>query len=365
MPKLHSNAHAAVALLIASLALAGCDSQAVERRVEPVRPVLVTTVHYEPITPERTFVATIKPRIESDLGFRIAGKVARRLVEVGDVVAPGQPLALLDDTDLKLQGEQAEAEQRAATGTLTQASGAERRANELRRRGFATDATVDAAAAAADEARGRLIRAERALSLTMNSLSYATLKADAAGVVTATLIEPGQVVTAGQPAIRVARTAEKEAVAAIPESLVERARTGEASVTIWSSPGERHVARLRELAPAADAATRTYLARFALPEIGDRAELGMTATVTLTDKASERVARLPLSALFSQGTGSSVYVVDRETGSLTLKPVTVKSYEANDVIVTGGIADGDSVVSLGVQKLDPAQKVRVVQALAF
>jgi RND family efflux transporter MFP subunit len=355
----------AMALLLGALALAGCDSKAVERAAGTIRPVLVTQVHYESALPERTFVATIRPRIESDHGFRITGKVARRLVEVGDVVMAGQQLAILDDTDLQLQVEQAEAERQAATGAVTQSSGAERRATELRRRGFATDAAVDTAAAQGDEARGRLTRAERALELARNSLSYATLRADGAGVVTATMIEPGQVVTAGQAAIRLARTGEKEAVVAIPESLVERARTGQASVTVWSSPDRRYVARLRELAPAADAATRTYLARFSLPDIGEATQLGMTATLTLADATAERVARLPLSALFSQGAGSALYVVDDKTGSLALKPVTVKAYEARDVLVTGGVEDGESVVALGVQKLDPAQKVRVVQALAF
>ena len=136
---------------------------------------------------------------------------------------------------------------------------------------------------AADEARARLNRAERSVELTKNSLSYATLVADTAGVVTATLIEPGQVVTAGQTAIRLARLAEKEVVVAIPETLLTRAKSGEAQVSIWSNPDKRYVAKLRELAPSADAATRTYLAKFSMPDAGDEVQLGMTATLTLSD----------------------------------------------------------------------------------
>jgi RND family efflux transporter MFP subunit len=325
---------------------------------------LVATVHYEAESPERSFVGTIKPRIETDMGFRVPGKVAKRLVEVGQTVDVGQPLATLDEVDLKLQAEQAEAELRAATGVLAQAAASETRAKELRAKGWATDAQMDQARATADEARARLNRAQRSVELTNNSLSYATLAADSRGVVTATLIDPGQVVAAGQTAIRVARFAEKEAVVAIPETLVGRAKDGTATVTLWSEPNKKYAARLREVAPSADPATRTYLAKFSLPEAGENVSLGMTATLTLADAATTRVARLPLSALFNQGSDPSLYIVD-DKGDLVLKPVAVKSYETNSVVISGGVDEGAKVVSLGVQKLDPAQKVRVVSSLSF
>jgi RND family efflux transporter MFP subunit len=352
-----------ISLAAMAVALAGCND-GVAQKIEPARPVLVATAHYEAETPERSFVGTIRPRIEADMGFRVPGKVAKRLVEVGQTVEIGQPLATLDEIDLRLQAEQATAELSAATGVLAQAAAAETRAKELRAKGWATDAQTDQARAAADEARARLNRAERSVDLTKNSLSYATLVADARGVVTATMIDPGVVVAAGQTAIRVARFAEKEAVVAIPETLLERAKTGAASVTLWSEPDKKYTARLREIAPAADPATRTYLAKFSLPGAGDTVSLGMTATLTLSDKATSRVARLPLSALFSEGRAPSLYVVN-EQGEISLKPVTVKSYDSKDVVITGGINEGDKVVTLGVQKLDPAQKVRVVSALSF
>jgi RND family efflux transporter MFP subunit len=298
------------------------------------------------------------------MGFRVPGKVAKRLVEVGQSVDVGQPLATLDEVDLKLQAEQADAELHAATGVLAQAAAAETRAKDLRAKGWATDAQLDQAKATADEARARLNRAERSVDLTKNSLSYATLVADSRGVVTATLVEPGQVVASGQTAIRVARLAEKEAVVAIPETLVGRAKEGSATVTLWSEPDKKYAARLREIAPSADPATRTYLAKFSLPEADERVSLGMTATLTLADPATQRVARLPLSALFDEGRGPSFYVVD-DKGDVTLKPVTIKAYESNDVVVTGGVDEGDKVVALGVQKLDPTQKVRVVSSLSF
>ena len=168
----------------------------------------------------------------------------------------------------------------------------------------------------------------------------------------------------GQTAIRVARFAEKEAVVAIPETLVGRAKEGTATVTLWSEPDKKYAAKLREIAPSADPATRTYLAKFSLPDADDKVSLGMTATLTLADPATQRVARLPLSALFSEGGDPSFYVVD-DKGEVTLKPVTVKSYESNDVVISGGVDEGARVVALGVQKLDPAQKVRVVSSLSF
>lgn len=351
-------------VFLPAVALAACEPTTAQQPA-PARPVLVTTVHYEAQVSDRSFVGTIRPRIESDLGFRVAGKVAKRLVEVGSVVAAGQPLATLDEVDLNLQAEQAAAELGAATGVLAQAGAAEIRTKELRQKGWSTDAQLDQAKATADEARARLNRAQRSVELTKNSLSYATLLADAPGVVTATLVEPGQVVVAGQAAIRVARLTEKEVVVAIPETLLTRAKSGEAQVSIWSEPGKRHVAKLRELAPSADPATRTYLAKFSMPDAGSDVQLGMTATLILSDPASDRVARLPLSALFDQGDGPSLYVVDSKTGAITLKRVIVKSYESSDVLVSGGVAEGAEVVALGVQKLDPAQKVRVVSSLSF
>src|SRR6267142_1577232 len=258
---------AGLTLALMAIALTGCNELAAEK-VAPSRPVLVSTVHYEAESPERSFVGTIKPRIETDIGFRVPGKVAKRLVEVGQTVDVGQPLAILDEIDLKLQAEQAQAEFSAATGVLAQAAASETRAKDLRVKGWTTDAQMEQAKAAADEARARLNRAERSVDLTKNSLSYATLMADAPGVVTATLIEPGQVVAAGQTAVRVARLAEKEVVVAIPETLLARARSGEARVSVWSNPDKRYAAKLRELAPSSDAATRTYLAKFSMPDAG-------------------------------------------------------------------------------------------------
>lgn len=347
------------------VALGACQqSEAQTPPAPPERPVLTARVAFEPLVPARSFVATVRPRIESDLGFRVSGKVARRLVNVGDRVTAGRPLATLDATDLRLQREQAEAERAAAAASFQQAQGDLGRAQTLVRQGWSTAVTLDRQQAAAEEARGRLTRAERALSLAQNALAYASLAADQTGVVTAALVEPGQVVAAGQAAIRIAHTAEKEAVVAVPEMLVGQVRAGAAAVTLWSLGERRYAASLRELSPVADAATRTYAARYAIPDAGEEVGLGMTATVTVTDPALRKVARLPLSALFNQGTGPAVWIIGVD-GRPALRPVTVTGYEGRAVLIEAGLAEGDQVVTMGVQKLDPGQRVRVVEALRF
>jgi RND family efflux transporter MFP subunit len=358
--------YARFVLPLLTLALAACTEGKSEVSTQPpTRPVLAQQVRYEPAVQERSFVATVRPRIESDLGFRVAGKVARRLVEVGETVKAGQVLATLDEVDLGLQLDQAQAELRAAQGNQAQAQAELKRSESLRKDGWTTDADVEKQQATADEADSRVLRAERAVSLAGNILAYASLHADADGVVTATAIEPGQVVASGQMAIRVARLEEKEAVVAVPEALVDRLSKGTAKVTLWSQKDHVYDARLRELSPGADAATRTYQARFTILNAGDDVRFGMTATVTVSDPASGQIARLPLSAVIDEGTGPALFVVDRKTGSLEHKPVEVVGYEARDVLVKGGVGDGEWIVALGTQKLDTAQKVRVVDKLQF
>src|SRR5258708_7508992 len=173
----YSKLLAGVSLALMAAALAGCNDS-VAQKAEPPRPVLVATAHYDAETPERSFVGTVRPRIESDLGFRVAGKVAKRLVEVGQTVEIGQPLATLDEIDLKLQAEQAVAEQTAATGVLAQAAAAEQRAKDLKVKGWTTGAPMDQAKASADEAPARLKPAERSGDPTKDSPSHATPHAD-------------------------------------------------------------------------------------------------------------------------------------------------------------------------------------------
>ncbi len=328
------------------------------------RPVMTTTIKFAPEQPDRTFMATIKPRVEADQGFRVAGKVAVRLVEAGRQVKAGEPLARLDEADLKLQKEQAEAELAASRVAMEQTSADEKRGADLLAKGWTARAVYDRQRAGAEEARGRNRRAQRAVELATNALDYATLRADSDGVVTAALIEPGQVVAAGQPAIRVARKGEKEASVALPESFVSRARDGAATLSLWSDPDKTYRATLRELSPMAESATRTFAARFSLPDADDKVSLGMSATLTIAAPSAEKIARVPSAALFDQGRGPSLWIVGAD-GVTALKPVVVLRYEGAEALVLSGVSDGERVVTLGVQKLSPGEKVRPITQLAF
>ncbi len=346
--------------VIGSLGLSGCNEKKVDKVEKLQRPVVVETVRFEPKSAARSFVGTVRPRVESDLGFRVAGKVDKRLVQAGDRVKAGQEMAQLDATDLRLQREQSSAELKAALSSQIQANAAYQRGQSLRKQGWSTAADLDRLKAASDEADGRVNRDQQALTLATNALGYAVLLADADGVVTQTMIEPGQVIAAGTPAIRVAQNGEREVVAAIPEALVDRVAGAKATVSLWSQTERSYTAKLRELSPTADSSTRTYPAKFTILDAGPQVEFGMTATLILSDPDTAQVARLPLSSLFNEGKGPSLWVVDPKTGILVLKPVDIAGYDARDVLIKSGVEAGEQIVTLGVQKLDAGQKVRVV-----
>jgi RND family efflux transporter MFP subunit len=348
-----------LAALAAALLLAACQAETAPAP-KADRPVQVERVAFSDGRASRDFVGVVRARYETDLGFRVAGKMVTRLVSVGDRVRRGDVIARLDAQDFTLQVASAEAELAAATSSLAQAAADYERYSTLKTRGYASVADFDRKKAANDEALGRLERARRALELARNQLGYADLEADADGVITATPAEPGQVVAAGQPVARLAHRGEKEAVVALPETWLAEARAAKASVRLWADREKSFSARLRELAPQADPTTRTYAARFPIDGADDGVAFGMTATVTLTPAADARVARLPLSAVLNRGRGPAVYVVDAD-GRLVERPVTIAAYEEDAALVTGGLSEGERVVTLGVQKLDAGRKVRIVE----
>jgi RND family efflux transporter MFP subunit len=346
-----------VALLVV---LAGCQAQTAPASPDNARPVQVQRVAFANQNASREFVGVVRARYETDLGFRVAGKIVARLVNVGDRVLAGDVVARLDPQDWWLEVESAQAELAAATSSLAQTSADEARYATLKARGWAATAEFDRKKAARDEAAGRLERAKRTLDLARNKLAYADLKADADGVITAAMGEPGQVVAVGQVVARLAHRGEKEAVVALPETWLSEARQARASVTLWSERDRQFAAQLRELSPQSDPATRTYAARFTIEDPQDAVVLGMTATVQLTRPGDARVAKLPLSAVLNRGNGPAVFVVD-ETGTLTLQPVRLAGFTEDSALVLAGLRDGDKAVTLGVQKLEPGTKVRSVE----
>jgi RND family efflux transporter MFP subunit len=349
-----------VAAIGAALTLAACQAEtAPAPKLE--RPVQVQRVAFETGAMAREFVGVVRARYETDLGFRVAGKIVTRVVNVGDRVRVGDVIAQLDARDLQLQVESAEAELAAATSNLTQAAADLQRYTTLKERGFAAVADFDRKQAANDEAEGRVTRAKRSLDLARNQLAYAELKSDADGVVTATLAEPGQVVAVGQAVARLAHRGEKEAVVSLPETWLGEAQQAKASVRLWSDRTRKFQARLRELSPQADQATRTFAARFTILNADDGVAFGMTATVVLERERETPVARVPLAAVLNRGTGPTVYVVD-DNGALALRPVTVASFTGDAALVTGGIDNGERIVTLGVQTLEAGLRVRTIEA---
>jgi RND family efflux transporter MFP subunit len=381
MPRFFKSSAPLLATLAAAL-LGACDAKPKNADQDAPRPALVSTIHFAPQSQNREFTAVIRPRIESDLGFRVSGKVVKRFVEVGQRVKSGDILATLDDADLKLQKEQAEAEYAAASVVQMQAAADEGRAIKLKQQGWTAQAAVDRARASAQEARGRNQRSSRAVELARNSLEYATLRADATGVVTQVSVEPGQVVAAGAPAIRIARDGEMEAAVALPETyatvffssqadagsreenttkqgIQSAAGAGEARLFLWSNPKRTYRAKLRELSPSADPATRNFAARFSILDPDPAISLGMSATLTISSQDAAPLISVPLPALFSQGQGAALWRVDSQE-KVALTPVSVQRYEAGRAIVSGPLEEGARIVVLGVQKLEPGQRIRPI-----
>jgi membrane fusion protein, multidrug efflux system len=344
-------------ILLIAAALLGCDSAASPQdAAAPAVPVRVMDIHLKPATETARYAAVIRPRIESDLGFRVGGKLVARLVDVGNRVEIGTPLARLDPADLDLQVRAVEAQLASAHAEATNAKSDFARYAQLRLGQWATQQEYDRRKAEMERTAARVRELEAQLRVSGNNRQYATLLADAPGIVTAVLAEPGQVVAQGQPVLRVARLGEMEAVASIPESQLGAFRSAQMSVALWAMPGSDIQGRLRELAPMADRATRTYEARVTLLDPPPGVQLGMTATLSATLPRKGKVAQLPLSALTKQGTSPAVWLING--GTLELRPVEVGAYTEDRVIVVAGLKDGEQIVSAGVHKLDPAMKVR-------
>ena len=345
-------------LATAAMLLAGCQEEEAAEQPDPV--VRVETVRLAPLAETRTYTGVVAPRIELSEAFRVGGKVAARLVDVGDTVDEGQILARLDPVDLNLQLEQRRAESRAAVASLAKAQADAARAQTLFKRGHVTQAAIDGQLLAVDEARSRHEQAERSVALAANQMDYSELRASAAGVVSAAVAEAGQVVSPGQTVVSIARLDEKEVEVAIPESRLADLDGSQATVALWAG-GETYPAQLREVSPEANGTSRTYPVRFSVPQAGEAVRLGMTATVSLTKGDPALVARVPMTALLDDGRGPVVFVVDPTSSALERRPVVVEAYQSKNAIISAGLKGGEKIVTLGVQKLEAGVKVRLTE----
>jgi RND family efflux transporter MFP subunit len=346
------------AVVALALPLGGCDDAARAFAAKPV-PVRVEQVHLTPRQQLSRYAASIKPRVEADLGFRVGGKMIARLVDVGAVVSAGTELARLDPDDLNLQVQAVAAQLVSARADAANAKRDFDRSTELRRSQWTTQQDHDRRWAAAATAQARADQLEAQLRVARNSAHYTTLIADGPGVVTAVLVEPGQVVAQGQSVFKVARLGEMEAEANVPEQRLETLRQAGLTLEVWSLPGVSVRAKLREVSPSADPVTRTYKVRASLADPPPQLQLGMTATLIAKAHGEGTAAILPLTALTKDGGQPAVFVVDAAGDSLELRPVEVASYAGDRVILQAGVREGEKVVTAGVHKLDAAQKVRI------
>ena len=345
-----------LAAMVAALALSAC-SEKVEKK-EDIRPVRAVTVSPAGTSAVVELSGEVVPRYESRIGFRVGGKIVARKVDVGSVVRRGQLLMQLDATDLQLGQAQAKAAVAAADSNLSLAKAELDRYRELRQKNFVSQAVLDAKEAAYKSALAGHEQASASLKVQANQSSYASLVADADGVVTGIDAEVGQVVGAGSTVVRIARTGETEVRVSIPEDQVELLRKA-ANVTVrtWANPGEAIAGRVREVAPVADPATRTFTAKVSIPKAGNDIRLGMTATVAFATAAAPGI-RLPLTALFHNKEATSVWVIDK--GAVRLVPVQVAGASGNEVLIASGLDHGQTVVTAGVNMLREGQKVTVL-----
>lgn len=311
-----------------------------------------------------TYSGEIRARYESQLGFRTAGKIVARMVEVGSHVKRGQPLFQLDPTQETLQVAAAGAEADAARSRVAQARVDVKRTEQLLAQNFASQAELDQQRLALNQAEAQLRSAQARQQLNANMRGFTTLVADRDGVVSAINAEAGQVVSAGQTIATVAADGEREVSISIPESRVDELRKAPTlTITVWAQPDKSWTGKLRELAPDADSVTRTYSARISIQEAVPELRLGMTASVIAPDVDGSGVVRVPLTAIVDHDRGRQVWVVDPKTSRVIAREVKLGAAQNDSVIVVEGLAGGETVVTAGVHMLQPGQQVKVAETV--
>lgn len=333
-------------LFAATLLLSGCqadDPPVVAKRIVLVQPASSAA------TQSGIYTGEIRARHEFDLAFRIAGKLAARLVDTGAEIKPGQTLAKLDPADIELAASAARAQLAAAESDFATAQAERQRYADLLARKFVSHAAFEARENAFRSSQARLEQARAQSRISGNQLGYGTLSSEFPAVITAAQADAGQVLSAGQPVFRLARPEEKEVLIAVPESRLGELRAARTlAVNLWAEPKIMMQGELRELAPAADPTTRTYAARIRIHNPPPEVRLGMTARVAL-DLAADSALRVPLSAVIDQGNGAQVWVVSN--GKAELRAVQVKQFGESGALISQGLQAGELVVVAGTSQL--------------
>jgi multidrug efflux system membrane fusion protein len=342
------------------LLLAACGRDAPQAAPEDIRPVRAEQVGVASAESGTRYAGEVRARYETDLAFRVAGRVNARKVEVGTEVRTGQVLATLDPQDYALAASAARAQLAAAEAEARLARQDLQRFAELRAQNFISQAELDRRRTTADaaEAQARQLRADAARQ--GNQQAYTRLTAPHAGVVTAISFEAGQVVAAGQPVAKLARTGELEVRIDVPENALGALRNARTlNIRLWSAPDRTYAGRLRELSPVADAASRTYSARISLLHPDATVKLGMTATVEVGGESAPSLS-VAQSALFRVDGAPQVWVVNPQTHKVAARSVRLGELGRERAAIASGLTAGEWVVTAGVHKLAPGQQVRLV-----
>jgi RND family efflux transporter MFP subunit len=311
---------------------------------------------------ERSFTGIVAARVQSDLGFRVPGKVVERLVDAGQSVKRDQALMRIDPTDLTLAMRAHEEAVVAAKALARQTAEDEVRYRDLVAAGAVSASAYDKVKAAAESARAQLNAAEAQADVAHNETGYAVLFADADGVVVETLAEPGQVVDAGQVVVRVARAGRREAVIEFPETL--RPAIGSAGRATLYGSGLTGGAKLRQLSDAANRQTRTFEARYVLEGALADAPLGSTISIQISDGRSAPAPQVPIGAIFDAGKGPGVWLVEGETPRVTWRAVQIARLSDEAASIVGNLKAGDRVVALGTHLLHEGEPVRLGSEVA-
>jgi multidrug efflux system membrane fusion protein len=348
--------------LVALGAFSWKSSQPAAATPEPaVRPARVATINFRTHMHSLMLAGIVAPRIETTLGFRVAGKVISREVDVGAIVQPGQLIARIDPTDYRLAVDNARAALASAEADYARAKADLDRYKMLRGSAAFMTQTLDTRQSLSSTTQARVDQARSQLSSAENNLAYTELHADAAGVITAVQAEVGQVLAQGQGMVKLARSDELEISVGVPEHRLKTVRdASRVTFELWSEPGRRYAAKLRELSPSADPMTRTYPARFTVVEAPSFIGIGMTASLILARPDPAQLAEVPLSAIFQQGKEPAVWVVDPATSAVSLRPVTISRWRDETALIASGVRTGEIIASAGVHKLEPGQKVKPV-----
>ena len=343
--------------LVASLVLVACSKE--PAATEPVRAVRTLTVSQLSGATMRDYAGEVHARIESRLAFRVGGKVTQRPVNLGDRVKNGQALAAVDPADLRYGQDAARAGLAAAKINYEQTATDYKRYQDLRAQGFISAAELERRNSGLEAAKAQFDQARAQSGMQTNQAAYATLAADAPGVITAVFADVGAVVGAGTPVVSLAHDGPRDVVFAVPEDQLPifrklQGKAGGVSVTLWG--GNTTIpATVREVAAAADPASRTFQVKADLP--AGSAELGQTATIHVELAPADGKLRLPLQAVAGHDNQSYVWVLDKSTMKVREQPVVVLRPEGDSVVLDGGLKAGDTVVTAGAHTLNPGQQV--------